>query len=725
MIESPKPAAFVLLFCLGICLTVAGQEDFLDNRSKYLLRAQRAPSEIVVDGRLDERTWEVADRAKDFFRVLPIDSGQAVSQTEVMMAYDDQHLYMAIICHDTFPGKRPAESLRRDFSFGKNDNFLAFIDTYNDQTNGFSFGISAAGAQWDGIQANGGFVSLNWDCKWTSAVVNDPTRWVAEFAIPFRSIRYQDGVKEWGINFSRLDLKSAEKSSWAPVPRQFQTANLAFTGTLRFDEPPPRLGTRFSLIPSLTARTSRDFASGRDRTWDLEPGLDAKVTLSTSLNLDVTANPDFSQVEVDRQITNLDRFELFFPERRQFFLENSDLFSSLGTDNIRPFFSRRIGLDSPVRAGMRLSGKLTEDLRVGLMNMQTGRQGDRPAANFTVAALQKKVFSRSNLGVFLVNKNLTGDYIDDDGHRYNRIVGVDYNLASADSRWTGKAFYHQSLYPGAAGESMAWATQLTFNNQLWEITYDQSFVGSDYLAEVGFVNRRGFFQMKPSIGRKFFPAQSKSIASHGLTASATLIYDTDLALTDRIAALSYGWQWLDRSSLSIRATNNFLRLNRPFDPTNLHGEQLPAGSRHDWTDVSMTYASNSRDLLTYGAAVTYGGYFNGNRLALEGEGNYRVQPYANLGLVAAYNRIRLPSPYNDADFVLLGPRLDLTFSEKIFLTIFSQYNSQIDNLNVNIRFQWRYAPVSDFFIVYTDNSDPRARFVKNRALVAKISYYLN
>ena len=194
-----KLVAYFTIFILSV-LTLHGQ-DFGENRTRFNILAHRLTDGIEIDGVLSEETWKNADIARNFFLVLPIDSGQAVSQTEVLMAYDDEEFYMAIICHDSLAGKRPAESLRRDFSFGKNDNFLAFIDTYNDQTNGFSFGISAAGAQWDGLQANGGFVALDWDCKWRSAVTNSNLQWVAEFAIPFRSIRYRDGIKEWGINF--------------------------------------------------------------------------------------------------------------------------------------------------------------------------------------------------------------------------------------------------------------------------------------------------------------------------------------------------------------------------------------------------------------------------------------------------------------------------------------------------------------------------------------------
>ena len=301
------------------------------NRTIFMIDIAATDEEIIIDGERNETVWENTTTAKDFFRITPIDTGLATTRTEVQLVYNDDYLFAAIICYDAVLGKRPVESLRRDFSFPKNDNFIIFMDTYNDQTNGFAFGVSAAGAQWDGIQADGGDVSLDWDCKWYSAVKEYDDHWVAEFAIPFRSIRYQEGVDEWGINFSRFSLLQNEKSAWAPVPRQFKSSTLAFTGTLQWDKPPPKQGTRFSIIPFLSGQGLENIDAGTPPNSDVDSGLDAKVTLSTSLNLDLTINPDFSQVEVDQQRTNLDRFELLFPEKRQFFLENSDLFASLGS----------------------------------------------------------------------------------------------------------------------------------------------------------------------------------------------------------------------------------------------------------------------------------------------------------------------------------------------------------------------------------------------------------
>jgi len=197
------------IFSFGHNLMVAGQVTGV-NRSDFRIHVSQTREKMVIDGLLNEKVWKLAEKTGPFYRILPIDTGFAKAQTRIMVCADQSNLYFAIICFDPTPGKRPVESLRRDFSFPKNDNFIIFMDTYNDQTNGFAFGISAAGAQWDGLQANGGFVSLDWDCKWTSAVKNYSDRWVAEFSIPFRSIRYKEGSREWGINFSRLDLKTNE-----------------------------------------------------------------------------------------------------------------------------------------------------------------------------------------------------------------------------------------------------------------------------------------------------------------------------------------------------------------------------------------------------------------------------------------------------------------------------------------------------------------------------------
>ena len=723
-----RRARFFLLSIIPLLYTALlfGESKGI-NREKYRIGISRTDAIINIDGVLDEPIWSSTETATHFQRVQPTDTGFAISQTEVRLTYTESTLYMAITCFDSTPGKRPVESLRRDFNFGKNDNFLVFIDTYNDQTNGFSFGVSAAGAQWDGVQANGGLVNLDWDIKWKSAVRNYKDRWVAEFAIPFRSIRYHGGEPEWGINFSRLDLKTNEKSSWAPMPRQFATANLAYTGSLLWDKPlPSSSGPRISLIPYVSGKATQDKEAGTDIQPRVNAGVDAKVILSTSMNLDLTVNPDYSQVEVDRQVTNLDRFELFFPEKRQFYLENSDLFANLGTENLRPFFSRRIGLNSPVVAGARLSGKIGNNWRIGLMDMQTREEDEIPASNFTVAALQRKVFRRSSISAFLVNKQVTNANSDTTftGLDFNRVAGLEFNLASADNRWTGKTFYHQAFYPGADGDAAAAAANIMYSTQYLTATINQSWVGADYVAEVGYIRRKGYYEINPILQYKFFPAASK-IANHGPGIKLDLLTDPAFKITDRDATVFYQAEWMNKSVAQINVKSTYVLLQAPFDPTNSGGVPLPAGEEFNWKDVGASFTSDIRRPFNLLLAGRYGGYYNGTGWTVNGELNYRVQPYGSIGIVTSYNNIELPDPYSSARFLLVGPRLDFTFTDKIFFTSLLQYNDQIDNINLNLRFQWRFAPVSDLFIVYTENSFPQDHEIKNRGLVLKISYWFN
>lgn len=698
------------------------------NREKYRIHINETSENINVDGILDEAVWQAAETAGHLQRVLPTDTGFAIAQTEVKMTYNFNNIYLGIVCYDPTPGKRPVESLRRDFAFMKNDNFIVFIDTFNDQTNGFAFGISPAGAQWDGVQADGGTVNLNWDIKWRSAVKNYGDRWVAEFAIPFRSLRYNGGTTEWGINFSRQDLKTNEKSSWGPMPRQFATATLAYTGTLVWDKPLPPSGLRFSLIPYASLKSTQNKEAGESFSYSPSAGIDAKAILSTSLNLDLTVNPDYSQVEVDEQQTNLDRYELFFPEKRQFYLENSDLFASLGSETARPFFSRRIGLDNPVRGGARLSGKMGDRWRVGIMDIQTGNKDTIYAANYMVAAIQRQVFSRSSISAFLVNKQVTGGGNEESQpvNRFNRVGGLEYNLSSPDNRWTGKAFYHQNIRDGASLENAAMAANIKYSSQYVSASLNQMVIGKDYNAETGFIRRTGFYQNDVKLGYKFFP-HSSSIANHGPAVESTMFFNPSesFRLADRETEVSYFIEWLNRNTFSIDWENSYVRLDSPFDPTNNGGLKFSAGEDFSWNEIGATFVSDIRRLFNFELSGRYGGYYNGKRMALTGKVFYRVQPYGSFSIVTNYNDIILPEPYKSARLLLVGPRFDFTFTDKLFFTSFIQYNNQIDNLNLNFRFQWRFAPVSDLFIVYTENSYPTDYRVKNRGLVVKLSYWFN
>jgi hypothetical protein len=731
----------ISIFLLHLASAIVAQKV----NDQFEVKCNRAAEPITVDGVLDETTWVRADVAKDFHMIQPMDTAMAEAKTAVRVAYDEKNFYISAECFIKTRDDIVVESMKRDFSFNANDNFFCVIDPFNDLTNGFSFGANAVGAEWDGQQSDGGSINLNWDNRWKSKVNIYDDRWVFEAAIPFKTLRYKKGLKSWGINFSRLDLAQNEKSAWAPVPRQFASATLAFTGNMVWDELPPPPGTNISLIPYMKAGTSKNSETGTPVENDLDIGFDAKVSLTPSLNLDLTVNSDFSQVEVDRQVTNLSRFELFFPERRQFFLENSDLFANLGFRGARPFFSRRIGLQSPIIAGGRVSGKVNEKWRVGLMNIQTAETGAKydndgaldqsaiPSQNYAVAVLQRQVFARSNITASFINRasyNLDYAKFDSSYTKYNRDLGLEYNLYSSNNLWQGKFLLHKSFSPHLSGDDIYYSTQLEYDAKKFGVEWVHEYIGTNYNAEVGFIRRTGYHSFSPDFRYTFFP-NSKNLVSHGPKIDINYIMDTDLKKTDSEYQFVYDFEMLNRSSFGIGFSNNYIRLLEPFDPTNSGGEELPAGSDYSWWDAGFEYNSTAKNLFTYEAGGNYGGYFNGTLLSLSGGAGYRFQPYGSINVDFSYNDIVLPAPYTSTSYLLISPRVELTFTNKIFLTTFVQYNEQADNVNVNARFQWRFLPASDIFLVYTENYLTKDYLgtpdfdSKNRALVLKFTYWYN
>lgn len=727
------------------------------------LRIRKSPVSITVDGRLDEAAWAEADVAVDFTQQFPVDTVLADALTEVRLTFDDRFLYVGIVCWQARTDYT-VPSLKRDFPNGTSDVVNVLISPPRDGLNGFLFSVSPLNVQREALVDNGATLSLDWDNRWNSAVTNHDDYWVAEIAIPFKTLRYSrtEGPNTWNVNFVRVRLKNWEVSSWYPVPRQYGPNNLAFCRPLHWQTPPPPPGLNAAIIPYVTARHEADFRrqtpdlsiSERIRRNGYGVGADAKIGITPSLNLDLTFNPDFSQVEVDRQVVNLSRFELFFPERRQFFLENRDLFAMFGFPSTRPFFSRRIGLarnpvtgfneNIPILAGARLSGKLTDDWRMGLLNMQTARVNwdsarTLPAANFTVATVQRKMFSRSALSAILVNKeNFLGNLSETQRagiQPWNRVAGLEYNLYSADNRWEGEWYYHRSFSPDPRRRGQTAAQFLGFFDRHFNARLGYILVDSFYTADAGFVPRKGYQSFFPGGGLIFYPQKGK-INNWALRLNGEFTYSLFWQETDREVNLNAQMTFQDQAEAGIYLTNAYTFLFEDFDPTNLYRpstQPLPGGQGYTYNSGGFYFTSSRTYDLQGWIEVLAGQFFNGHSQSVSGELSYRWQPYGTFAVRYNYNRIRLPAPYASADVWILGPRAELAFSRSVFVSAFFQWNTQANNFNINARLQWRFAPVSDIFVVYTDNSfaqpiaDTRVRFLSpvNRALVLKVVYWLN
>jgi hypothetical protein len=722
-----KKSSLLLFIFLIVYSNLSAQKK----NSNYVVHIHKTSSPLIIDGIDNDEAWQQAETVNNFFMVLPMDTSFANVKTDVKVAYDEHNFYLLAICYNSLRGPNMVESLRRDFNFTNNDNFLVFIDPFEDQTTGFSFGANANGAQWDGTMYEGGKVDLNWDNKWVSAVKNYPDKYIFEAAIPFKTLRYKKDMLHWGINFSRNDLKTTEKSSWAPMPRQFPTASLAYTGTLQWDSAPPKPRSNISIIPYFLTSTAKDYRTGKSSGILGREGVDAKFTFSTALNLDLTVHPDFSQVEVDQQVTNLSRYELFFPEKRQFFLENGDLFGNFGHADLQPFFSRRIGLTTPINAGMRLSGKLNKNLRIGVMDMETAgeKTSEMPSENYAVLSLQQKVFKRSSIGFIYIDKTAINyhraDSLKNIYNQYNRNIGLEYNLASANNVFTGKAMILKSFTPGKNGDDFVQASNLQYSSRKWLINGQYEYVGKNYAAEVGYVPRKGYVKLSPQISRYFFP-KGGIILSHGPQLNANYFFDTKMHNTDHQTIFDWLFTFRTKATLTILGENDYVRLLQPFDPTNTGKDSLAAGSIHKYNLIGFDYISQPQHVLTYTASLRYGTYYaNGHLFTAASNIGFRFQPYVNISFNTTYSNLILPQPWGNVHFWLIGPRIDVTFTNTLFFTTYIQYNQQQNNININARFQWRYKPASDLFIVYTDNYYPENLGVKSRALVIKFNYWLS
>lgn len=735
------------------------------NQPGARLKIKKAGGPITLDGVLDEPDWQNADIAGDWYLNYPVDTMRAPFQTEARLTFDDEYLYMSFVCYDD-DSPDIINSLRRDFDYELNDNVGVSIGPYNDRLNGFFFVVTPKGVQMEGTVTGGGSgdgsFNVFWDNKWYSQAKRYSDKWIVEVAIPFKSFRFKSGIDEWNISFDRWDLKRNHKSSWIRTPIQYTTASYAYGGQLVWEDPIPPAKTNISFIPYVAGSASRNSeVEPADTDSDLQVGFDAKIGVTPSMNLDLTVNPDFSQVEVDRQVINLTRFEFRFPERRQFFLENSDLFDQAGFPNARPFFSRRIGLirDTsglfrrvPIAYGARLSGSINENWRLGVMNMHTKEQLDLglPAQNYTVAALQRNFWAQSSLAISFVNKQNQGVTLADtakyfhtsifseiqtNGQRtlrpntYSRVLSADLELLSKDNKWYHSSFLARSFDNFSRGEQWAGAAFMRYAVRNVNLIAGYTFVNEFFHSEAGFVPSAsvypGQYTLFTQADYRFFPKQ-EAIVSMGPSLELNHTYVPGGTLTDKDYSLSYAFRFLNTSSLELSYNYVFQQLTSSFnliDPDQY--TSFEKGEEYDWHAFAVAFQSNTRQKFNVRLESVIGGFYNGRNFNLSGELNYRYQPLGNVSLRLDYNNLNLPDNYGKEQLFLIGPRIDLTLTDKLFLTTYYQYNNLLDNMNLNARFQWRFQPASDLFIVYTENYLPMDFSSKNRALVFKMTYWMN
>ncbi|MEM6963247.1 MAG: DUF5916 domain-containing protein [Bacteroidota bacterium] len=665
-----KLKSSITFWLLLIVCTVLGQDRYIS--------PQQITQKIKLDGKLNELAWKQTTPAKDFQMHYPFDSLQASSQTTAKILFDQQYLYIGAICKNSNTSGYVVQSLKRDFDFRENDAFMVFLDLFNDASGGMAFGVNVKGVQLDGIIPRGGNkgIQLNWDGKWFAEVHQSPDRkyWSVEIKIPLKTLRFSNNNFTWGVNFARNDLANNEVSTWSPVTRGFDIATLAQAGKIQWQKPPPPQNSKITIVPYNAIRTEKSFTDNTSTILKPRVGLDAKVALNSSLNFDFTINPDFSQVEVDQQVIDLNRFELFFPEKRLLFLDNSDLFSGLGNSRVRPYFSRRIGSagENPVKIhfGARLSGKIKKDVQIGVMSIQTDPVATigTESQNYSIAAIQKTLMGGSALTAFVANRQgVEGYYID---HKnFNRVGGVEFDFRSPNSLWTGKSFLHYAASDFKNNGGFSYDTKIRYKTRKATIFFGIDAVHENYMTDMGYVPRLwhefrdslfriGYHQVRSNGYYRFFNKKKNNNLDF-----ISVKYDIDIftdkkdfSYQEHVADLKLIFRFLDMSELTFTTAHLSPRLFFPFTLDGL-ATAFDVGNYPN-RKFSVLYDSGKLKPLYWKGYLGFGGEYMGNRFDFRGEVNYRFQDFITTSLnFSQQNLTGFPDSYGEAKFTLVGSKV--------------------------------------------------------------------
>ena len=696
-------------------------------------QATRAAGRVVLDGVLDEADWHRADSISGFYQAQPYPGYPASERTVVRILYDDEYLYIGAICYDSKPDELTVMGLEQDFSTRDNDLFGLTLDTFLDRRNSFLFAVNPKGALADFQAFNDGRnVNRSWE-----GVVKVKTRihdrgWTVEMALPFTTLRFDPSKPQqtWGVNFIRRIRRLNQDLYWAPLARPNRLYKMSQAGTL-YGLEGLRTGRNLSIKPYLSGdRTSGTLHLDGADDLGLDGGADLKYSLTPGLTLDLTYHTDFSQVEVDREQINLTRFSTFFPEKRDFFLENAGVFtfSDAAEHTMRTggsavdftlFHSRRVGLISgrpvPVLGGGRLSGRVGK-FEVGLLNLQTERatlvDTDTtrvPAENFSVVRLRRNVLGNSDVGLLFINRQATSE-----AGNYNRSLGVDANFRLL-RYMVVNTYLAATSTPGLDGDETAARLLVGWRDPFWNASAFVKQVGEDFNPEVGFVRRRAMRQAHATVGVHPRPALSW-IQEVNPYVEGSVITDLDGTLETRELAAGMAADFLDGSRATVAVQRTFERLFDPF--TVLPEATIPVGD-YTFTNVSLQAHSNSGRPFSGRLNLSRGGFFNGTRRSVRASMLWRANYHLSLDLFAEHNRIGLDGEDFDAD--LFGGRFRYAFSTRLFASAFVQYNRATEQLVTNVRLNLIHAPLSDVFLVFSERRDVGAGDVLERAVTLKVT----
>ncbi|MGH7596067.1 MAG: DUF5916 domain-containing protein [bacterium] len=742
-----------------VCTNALAQNGALPPRVEFSL--QSAKTEIKIDGRLDDPIWQDAQRLTHFIQREPNYSEPVSEPTEVCIAFDAKNLYIAADMQDREPERVVANVMRRDAELLNNDSFEIYLDTFHDHRNFFYFATNALGAQRDGLIRNEGEnQNWDWDGVWESAGQRTSKGWTVEVVIPFKTLRFgSDSAQTWGANFVRRIVRKREESYWSPVARDlgfwghFKPAHYGHLGGFRG----LHQGGAIEAKPFTISGGTKDFEeAGHPLTRQLDFGADAKIHLTANLTADLTLNTDFAQVESDQEQVNLTRFDLFFPEKREFFLENADVFRA-GERNLdfEPpstllFFSRKIGLTEagdavPITGGAKITGKAGK-YEIGLLEVLTDQTSyiddldtddeaddelvELPRHNFAVVRVKRDILAKSSIGIIgtskegwdnTVKRNSVTRNILSDAREYNRVFAADVNLSfGTGTRFTG--FLGKSQTANVHGKD--WAGSAFFSHELdrWGISLGYTDIQDNFDAQIGFIQRNGIRKSRviPYLSQRW---KSGPIRQSWFFNDFQYITDQQNHLATRTMLNGLFNLFRNGSELFVATLGTFDALDESFELR--EGAEVPVGA-YSFRNFLGEFKSDQSKRLAASLSFNTGDFYSGKLTALGG--GLTLRPNANFSLETQYSRNSIALPIRRGKYAtnLAISRVTYSFTPRLFAKVFVQYNDDDDSFNTNFLLNWIHRPGSNFYLVYNDVENMAgARWRgKNRTLLAKFNYLL-
>ena len=693
-------------------------------RTAEVLQVSTGPE---VDGEvLDDPAWAGAPVLTGFWQTRPVEGEPASERTEVRVVHTTDNIYIGVVAYDRDPAGIFTTDARRDASLNETDSFQIVLDTYFDRQNGFVFGTNPAGAEYDGQVTSDGSFNINWDGSWTVSTQISDIGWSAEFAIPLRTLRYPaTEMQTWGVNFQRNIRRRNESAFWAPLSRQYDLNRISLAGQIEGLEIPPPRNLQFT--PYVLGSTRQRGRQLNGTATIGEVGGDIKYGITPSLALDVTINTDFAQVEVDQQQINLDRFSLFFPEKRPFFLENAGLFTVGVSREAELFFSRRIGIGPggqaiPILGGARLTGRIGEGLDIGLLNIQTDEvPGVAPSNNFSVARVRRELANRSAIGAIFVNRQATGNLAGQND--YNRSYAVDGRLGIGQNGLIS-GFLAKTQTPGLSGDDYAYQISSSLTIPVARLTANYSDVGDDFNPEVGFLSRGGFRKLN---GSAFF----------------TFVRPPGLGFFQEVRPhVNYTGYWNHQgfqetmnihidSHWELRAGHEFHTggnvtsqgVVAPFEI--FPGVVVPPGT-YDHVEAQPVFFTNQGAPFSVSLRGVFGGFFGGSRKQWRPSMRLRLGETFDSELSFTHNDIDLPGGAFTTN--LWSSRISYSFTPRVYAQALVQYNDRAQVWSSNLRFGWLSDANTGLFVVYNDTQGLAGNTTLGRAdrsLTIKFSRVFN